>query len=293
MVNKTYIVTNKKNNALARMNALTRRGIPYRYSLSSRSIIIEYKDVREKFLQNRMDAKTFIAYSMIKRDLISKKIKIPKVQAWHIRYYQHSIRSDIRAKNAYYIDIKSAYANILYNDGFISEKSFNYIMSLPKADRLACIGMLAAKKSWYSVDSNGEVTEEGEEVSEFSGIFFYAVKRTFEIMDVCKVILGVDNAILNWVDCVYFKEYDIRAQDVVNYLDTCNLDCHFNRVRNFSAVIFKNKIRLRFYDNGKLKAFYLPISKAFTSATKIEMSAKIINNKGDAILKNYKNRFNF
>lgn len=277
---------------MAKMNFLIKNKIPFRYSISSRTIVIEYCGVREKFMQNKMSAKTFIAYAMIKRDLINKKIKIPNINSWHVRYYQHDIRKTQRVKSGYYIDIKSAYANILHNDGYITQKTFSYIMSLPKADRLACIGMLASKKQWYSVAANGEVSEEYEEVNELSGIFFYAVKRTFEIMDVCKMLLGADNAILNWVDCVYFRVFDNRAKDVIYYLDNCNLDCHFNSIKNFSTVVFKNKIRIRFKDGAKLKIFYLPIARSYSAAIKINMSSKIIKGSNDAIKNNYLNKQN-
>lgn len=283
-------LTTRHNSAMAKMNFLIKNKIPFRYSLSSRTIVIEYSGVREKFMQNKMNAKAFIAYAMIKRDLISKKIKIPNISSWHVRYYQHDIKKTERIKQGYYIDIKSAYANILFNDGYITEKTFVYIMSLPKTDRLACIGMLASKKQWYSVAANGEVVEEYEEVNELSGIFFYAVKKTFEIMDVCKMLLGADNAILNWVDCVYFRTYDDRAKDVIYYLDSVNLDCHFNSIDNFSTVVFKNKIRIRFKDGAKLKIFYLPIARSYSAVVKINMSSKIIKSDKAAIINHYKNK---
>ena len=266
-------LTTRSNSAFLKMKSLIKRKIPFRYSLSSRTIVIEYAGRREKYMQSRMDAKAFIAYQMIKADLKKAKIKLPSVSSWHVRYYQHDIRQTVKSKKGYYIDIKSAYATILFNDGLISPRSYNYIMNLSKTDRLACVGMLASKKQWFSVDEHGSIHDEGEEVNELSGVFFYAVKRTFEIMDVCKLLIGSGNAILNWVDCVYFRQVNEGVSDAIGYLKEQGLNCHFNEIRDFSTIVFKSKIRIRFKDNGKVKIFHLPISKGFTEQTRIAMNS--------------------
>jgi len=47
------------------------------------------------------------------------------------------------------IDIKSAYATILKNDGLITQKTFDFINRLPKQERLTAVGMLAGKKNIF------------------------------------------------------------------------------------------------------------------------------------------------
>lgn len=103
-------------------------------------------------------------------------------------------------------------------DGIISEGTFKYLSDLPKKDRLSSVGMLASKKTEY-VFKNGEPVSCEDKTSEYAGFFFYAAKRTFEIMQELKVILD-NNYLFTWVDCIYFKPSEEAMSEAMIYLDS-------------------------------------------------------------------------
>ena len=241
--------------ALRYIKGLKKENISFSMGTTNRSIYVRTGTITRKFVDGKaLSKRTFMAFNMVKTD-ISKSGK--RVDRLDVKYFQHDLREDIHSKTAWYIDLKSAYATILRNENFITEKTFSYLSTLPKMDRLVCIGLLASRRTW-SDWKGGKFVNEVVEESPLSDYFYYACRRTFEIMSVVKSLIGKENALLNWVDCIYFKEANEGSRQAIAYLCEQGFDVHFNTIENFHAVIFKKYVRVSFWDNGKKKCWFIP-----------------------------------
>ena len=107
---------------------------------------------------------------------------------------------NVYSETAYLVDIKSAYATILFNDGFISERTYKFICSLPKKARLAAVGMLASRKDVFYFQGE-QLTGHDKIINPLENYFWYCVKRTGEIMDEIKLNT---TPLFYWVDGMYF-----------------------------------------------------------------------------------------
>ena len=102
------------------------------------------------------------------------------------------------------IDLKSAYLNVLKNEGLISIDLFDSINKLKKVERLVTLGMLAYEPELF-IYEKGLLIDYQKIRNEYSKYFFYCVKRVSEIIQNIKFLLG-DCFIFSWVDGFYFLE---------------------------------------------------------------------------------------
>lgn len=149
-----------------------------------------------------MSKKAFIAYQMILKDLREYTAnEKPEINREELRYFETYLSKPVYYETAYLVDIKSAYATILFNDGFISEKTFNFINILPKKARLAAVGMLASRRDVFFYQGS-ELLEHEKVINENENYFWYCVKRTAEIM---AEITKDTQPLFFWVDGIYLK----------------------------------------------------------------------------------------
>lgn len=149
-----------------------------------------------------MSKKAFIAYQMILRDLREYTAnEKPEINRDELRYFETYLSKPIYHETAYLVDIKSAYATILFNDGFICKKTFDFINILPKKARLAAVGMLASRKDVFYYEGP-ELLGHEKIINENENYFWYCVKRTAEIMT---EITGETKPLFFWVDGIYLK----------------------------------------------------------------------------------------
>ena len=175
----------------------------HKFIISNYTTTIETKSKIIKFNDNLMSQKAFIAYQMIKRDLKNYTAnEMPVIDKNELQYFETFLDKPLTANKAYLVDIKSAYATILFNDGFISKETFAYINILPKKARLAAVGMLASRKDYFYFHG-AELTGHEKQINELENYFWYCVKRTAEIM---QEIRQKTNPLFFWVDGIYFTE---------------------------------------------------------------------------------------
>jgi len=181
---------------------LKENNIFHKYIISNYTTTIETDARIIKFNDNMMSKKAFIAYRMILRDLKEYTAnEKPDINREELRYFETYIEKTIYCNTAYLVDIKSAYATILYNDGFICKATFDFINILPKKARLAAVGMLASRKDVFYYQGK-ELTGHEKIINENENYFWYCVKRTSEIMN---LICAETKPLFFWVDGIYLK----------------------------------------------------------------------------------------
>lgn len=296
----------RMNNAREYINYLQDAHMDFLLTSSNYTTQIEYEGAKEKYVQTMQSPRTFACFAKLKSQIKDKPI--PDVDKDSLIYFHHDFKKDIYIDTVYNIDLKSAYATILYNDKYINKETFDYIVSSTKQERLASVGMLASRKKIFNF-KGGSPIDEKEVVSEKSGLFFYAVKRTYEIMSNLKKICGTDY-LYTWVDGIYLLPNDAHKKECIAYLEENNFKCSFDVLSEFEVKIKGDHTLVTFKKEGQRKLFNLP--SPMSEFKKIMMDAilakkatkhkngfdqnykaKFFNEKGerkDAKLKKYRRR---
>lgn len=177
----------------------------FKHTLTNYTTTIETPAEIMKWNTNNMDKRAFIANQMIKKDLREYTAnEPPNTSAIGLQFFDTFIQKPITSDNVFCIDIKSAYAYVLLNDGFISLKTFNFLNMLPKKARLAALGMLASRQDVFYFQGS-EMTGHIKNVNANESYFWYCVLRVSEIM---KKIVSETKPLFFWVDGIYFDRYD-------------------------------------------------------------------------------------
>lgn len=183
--------------------------IPYTLKLSNYTTIIETPSRIFSWNDHNLDTKAFIAYQMIKRDLNEYTAnERPEIERAKLEFFDTYTEDTFNRDMVFAVDIKSAYATILYLDGFICEKTYGYISTLDKKARLAAVGMLASRRDVFYYKGK-ELLSCDKIVNPYENYFWYCVKRTSEIM---QQIAGQTKPLFYWVDGIYFETVDDKAK---------------------------------------------------------------------------------
>jgi len=198
--------------------------------------------------------KVFVAANMVKRDATrSDKGQEIMSQKFMKSNYANSETTEIYlADEVWNIDIKSAYAMCLFNNGLIDGSTLDYLQGLKKHERLPAVGMLAKShiKYFYSQGKCQKVEPYREATSQ---LFFFLIHEIDRIMREIKFILG-DYFLYYWVDGVFFKKEtpQKRIEEVEAYLNSegypyawelCyNLD-YFRHEGNVKVKMIKGGVR--------------------------------------------------
>lgn len=279
MIKNTYHlnVTNVNNHVCG----LKKMKIPFTLSLSNYTTTITTANEKTNYIKNELSLKTFAAGAKIKSDL--RKLNfIPEIDMHQLNYYDTAITKEMNLTNAYNVDLKSAYATILFNDGFISRETFIYLNSLEKIERLAAVGMCASKKEIYDHDKKGNVTKREKEINSLAPFFFYCVKKTASIINqIRNEIIHPSHFLFSWVDGIYYS--DNRHTDIIKWFieEELNMMCSFEELRNFSVSIEKDFFFIKFDTyTSENKSFIIPIPEA-------HLKQQIVNH---LLTKNYKTK---
>jgi hypothetical protein len=223
----------------------------------------------------------FAAYNKIKSELKTLPVS---VDIKYIKYYQTNFNQTyIYADEIYQIDIKSCYASILCNNNLITKETYEYISQLSKENRLAAIGMLAAKKNIFEFDESGNVANHIVIQSELSDYFFYCVQETYRIMNECKQILG-EHFLFIWVDAIYFSGNEDKAKEVIDYFkNEYNLESSMNTLVEFEVEQRKDYYRVRYTKDGTRSFMDIPTPEQSEKRELLEFLLNIKLNKNESI----------
>lgn len=226
------------------------------------------------FTKHEQSRATFAAFSKLKSNLQDKKK--PNLQPGDVSYFIHDFKEPLYVEKVCNIDLKSAYANILFLDEMITKDTHKYLCKLVKKDRLSAVGMLASKKQVIEF-RRGQATGEREERSEYAPFFFYAVKRTFEIMSVLKKICG-NSYLFTWVDGIYFLPDPGIEKACKEYLKEIRFPYASEMLSEFDVQFHPRSIKVSFFrdKNERKKRFDLPMGD--NAFTKIMSNALLLLN---------------
>lgn len=231
-------------------------GLPFEQTISNYTTRIKSAMYDLHFMKNAQSNRVFVAYQKIKNDVIKKPL--PNLDAAAMKYYQTAFTfTEAYADELHNVDIKSAYAAILFNDGFISLDTFSYITTLPKLERLAAVGMLAGRKNIFKFNERGKVVEHTETVSPTSNYFFYAVQKTYDVIDRLKMELNKD-FVFSWVDSVYYGNNKNTEHLQRVLLNEFNLNSSYACLNEFELQKKTDNYYLSYKKEGKLKYFNIP-----------------------------------
>lgn len=197
----------------------------------------------------------FAAYAKVKSNVKDKTV--PKVEKESLCYFEHDFKESCTIPEVWNIDLKSAYATILFLDGFITRETYKYLSKLPKHDRLAAVGMLAAKKKVFGFSKKGAVIQYEQSISPLENFFYYAVERTFEIMQTLKSMLR-ESYLFTWVDGIYFVPDMGGLVRSENYLRSIGFKYSEEILHDWHVRVVKGAVKLSFLKEGKNKSFCLP-----------------------------------
>jgi hypothetical protein len=232
-------------------------GLPYRIIESNYTLSIESDFCNVTFMQNVMNKKAFIAGAKIKRDIKNTGLEPPEFDEGEMTYFNFAPIPELIncPKTIYNIDIKSAYANVLNNHSLILPETFNYMKTLIKKDRLACVGMLASSKDIYECLGNEEL-EYHNEIKDTKNWFYFCVNIINKIME--KIKKAIKSFLFYWVDGLFFHDKK-EADLIMNILDELGYNYSFEVCTEFVYSDEGKQQKLKYYkSDGTLKVLTLP-----------------------------------
>lgn len=233
--------------------------IPFEMTITNYTTRIKSNYCDIHFLRSTQSKRMFAAYAMLKKDVSDKPV--PKIDRLSLQYFDLGIRENLDLKTVYNFDLKSAYVSCLFLNGIISKKTETYLNTLPKLDRLAAVGMLAGRKSVFTMNEHGNPIEEKTVVSPYENFFFFCVKRVSELMNYAASYMG-NSFLFTWVDGIYFNPSETAAKSFYKIIspifNEAGYKTSFEILNNFKAVSEKNCWKIYFIKEGKIKMFNLP-----------------------------------
>jgi hypothetical protein len=255
-----YNQINKGNNLQNHIDFLknTKSNFTLENSTYTAKIITEKTIIN--FTTKNLTMKCFIAAQMIKGDINKSNISKPKISVHDLEYFEQNLKSELINKVVNF-DITKAYPTILFADGFITKKTFEYLCNVNKTERLAAIGMLARKKNITTFE-NGKPINTTIDRKNTSEYFFYLVDKTnkiiSEIRQKCKL-----RFLFSWVDGIYF-EYS-NENDLFAATKTVNEICETYKLKFTTEILteyvshFHNGFFQVYFNKGEtVKRFSIP-----------------------------------
>lgn len=197
----------------------------------------------------------FAAYAKVKKDVKNKPV--PAIDKEELHYFEHDFKQTCHIDKVFNIDLKSAYATILLLDGYIGKDTYTYLTALPKHDRLASVGMLASQKKIFAFDRKGTIRTYEQSVSPLENFFYYAVKRTFEIMQDLRIILR-RSYLFTWVDGIYFTPDMDGLIGCEDYLRRIGFRYSEEILTDWHVRVVSGAVKLSFVKENRVKSFSLP-----------------------------------
>ena len=230
----------------------------YYMTLTNYTCLIETKDYDYHFLKHLQRPIVFSISRELQRYVDSQlEVDIDYINRDIMKYYSiRLLRKPFYKHTAYKIDINAAYPNCLLINKLIDQKLFDKLMGLDKTERLATIGMLAARKRRFYFEK-GVVVEYDDNESPYSKYFFYCVKTIAEIIWKCEVTAGT-SFIFSWVDGLYTTDHK-AAKECKELIERSGYKCTIDKLTDFNYMPLKNKIQITFSEKNENKLFNIPV----------------------------------
>jgi hypothetical protein len=165
---------------------------------------IETPHGKTKYQTTNFSDRVFIAAKMIKKDAMgtAKGREICETEHNKVNFGSADNLKPFTADRVLNIDISSAYATCLLVSGLITQRTFDYLKTLKKEERLPAVGMLARSNcTWkYTHGVCDDIVVYREPTAE---LFFYIIEEINYVMRSLQWELG-QNFYFYWVDGVFF-----------------------------------------------------------------------------------------
>lgn len=266
--NTTYLPLFKLDQYI---KAICRHDSTFEVQKSGYTAKIKFNGKTLVFTDNKIKFNVFHIANRLKKEL-EPVIPSLEINKRELDYYFLNKEFE-ESETVFNIDIKSAYLSILKQ--FITEKTFNEINELEKKERLICLGLLAYRPIIFRY-LNGEEFDFFVKENEYENAFFYCVKKTGEIMNECRQVLGKD-FIFSWVDGVYFQPTEENKQKVVSVMEKHGLKFSFDILENFNVEYTDNGIFFNYQKESDKKRLFVPNTDQKTRYKKTQAIKKYLS----------------
>ncbi len=219
------------------------------------TIITPVKKVR--YMMNDYSIRVFKVATMIKTDVLNSENAKAIMETKYFKTnfgFSDNAKSYI-SKKVLNIDITSAYATCLLQNGLITEKTYKALKKLPKTERLPCVGMLATSHTSYKYE-NGECIEVNSFRSETASVFFFLIDEINYLMQNIQFLLG-KHYIFHWVDGIFFdyKTDKATVEEIERYLSEKGYEYKYEDVQDFKVETDDKKLIIKMIKNGVAKQY--------------------------------------
>jgi hypothetical protein len=224
-----------------------------------------------KFIQTEHSIKVFIAYNKIVADLKKSDKTVEILQGeWSTENFDS--KNGLKPcsyKTVLNLDITSAYPYCLFINKLITLDTFNYLMALPKNERLPAIGMIAKKSVWIDYQK-GKATTWDVKTGEYANIFFFVIQQITDLMAWAADIAGED-FLFYWVDGIFLKPTisKKKLQEITGIFAEQGYYYKYENVKNFSVVRENDKLYINMIKNGDEKPYTMYDKNLARNFTKV------------------------
>ena len=224
-----------------------------------------------KFIQTEHSIKVFIAYNKIVADLKKSDKTVEILQGeWSTENFDS--KNGLKPcsyKTVLNLDITSAYPYCLFINKLICLDTFNYLMALPKNERLPAIGMIAKKSVWIDYQKGKAMTWDVK-TGEYANIFFFVIQQITDLMAWAADIAG-DDFLFYWVDGIFLKPTisKKKLQEITGIFAEQGYYYKYENVKNFSVVRENDKLYINMIKNGDEKPYTMYDKNLARNFTKV------------------------
>jgi hypothetical protein len=224
-----------------------------------------------KFIQTEHSIKVFIAYNKIVADLKKSDKTVEILQGeWSTENFDS--KNGLKPcsyKTVLNLDITSAYPYCLFINKLITLDTFNYLMALPKNERLPAIGMIAKKSVWIDYQK-GKATTWDVKTGEYANIFFFVIQQITDLMAWAADIAGED-FLFYWVDGIFLKPTisKKKLQEITGIFAEQGYYYKYENVKNFSVIRENDKLYINMIKNGDEKPYTMYDKNLARNFTKV------------------------
>lgn len=190
----------------------------------------------------------------------SKNPEPKKIEKRKINYFDlgkfYLKNNDFELENVFCIDIKAAYPTGFKNRGFISEQTYQEMISANKEIRLKSCGSIATEKVIFEF-KNGISEKASLHRAEKENYFFSVVNDIGNLMSKIKLALGND-FLFFWVDGIFFKN-DFNICLVTDFLTLHGFEYKIELIQKMRVTKNENHLIIQVLKDGKEKIFNLPL----------------------------------
>ena len=210
-----------------------------------------------KFIQTEHSIKVFIAYNKIVADLKKSDKTVEILQGdWSTENFDS--KNGLKPcsyKTVLNLDITSAYPYCLFINKLICLDTFNYLMALPKNERLPAIGMIAKKSVWIDYQK-GKATTWDVKTGEYANIFFFVIQQITDLMAWAADIAG-DDFLFYWVDGIFLKPTTPKKilKEIESILAEQGYYYKYEAVENLSIERKENTLEIHMTKKGESKHY--------------------------------------